>query len=221
MWWFMKCTMTLQMWTCMHTNLSNPIWHWFCGTVAQIFKGKKQKPNKCTTCGMHQCGIQTHFFQKNALQMQNATCKRLVYTIQWPLASTLHVGIRKWLFCPISPTWQNSINDWWWQHHWTDPQKKYWIHMKSNLEHAKKCQGGKGKKASSWQKNSTTWWLKTSKSLWRTSLHVTTLKKCNCEVTDSDSDSEYENYRMEDVSLDLKDVSACNNIALSDLGKPW
>ena len=36
MWWFTKGIMTLQMWTHMHTNLCEPVWHWFCGTVAQI-----------------------------------------------------------------------------------------------------------------------------------------------------------------------------------------
>ena len=50
--------------------------------------------------------------------------------------------------------------------------------------------------------------------------HMKTFKKCNREDTDSDSDSEYENYRMEDVGLDLKDVSASETIALSELRKP-
>ena len=50
--------------------------------------------------------------------------------------------------------------------------------------------------------------------------HMTTLKKRNCEDTDSDSDLENENYHMEDVGLDLKDVSASKTIALSDLRKP-
>ena len=47
-----------------------------------------------------------------------------------------------------------------------------------------------------------------------------TFKKCNRKDTDSDSDSEYENYHMEDVGLDLKDVSASKTIALSELHKP-
>ena len=50
--------------------------------------------------------------------------------------------------------------------------------------------------------------------------HMTTLKKRNCEDTNSDSDSENENYRMEDVGLDLKDVNASKTVALSDLRRP-
>ena len=50
--------------------------------------------------------------------------------------------------------------------------------------------------------------------------HMKTLKKCNCKDTNSDSDSENENYCMEDVGLDLKDVSASKTIALSDLHRP-
>ena len=51
-------------------------------------------------------------------------------------------------------------------------------------------------------------------------MHVTILKKSNCENTDSNSDLEYENYCMEGVGLDLKDISASETIALSDRGKP-
>ena len=47
-----------------------------------------------------------------------------------------------------------------------------------------------------------------------------TFKKRNREDTDSDSDLEYEHYRMEDVGLDIEDVSASKTIALSDLRKP-
>ena len=47
-----------------------------------------------------------------------------------------------------------------------------------------------------------------------------TFKKHNHEDTDSDSDSEYENYHMEDVGLHLRDVSASEIIALSELRKP-
>ena len=50
--------------------------------------------------------------------------------------------------------------------------------------------------------------------------HMTTLKKRNREDTDSDSDLKNENYRMEDVGLDLEDVSASETMALSDLRKP-
>ena len=50
--------------------------------------------------------------------------------------------------------------------------------------------------------------------------HMTTLKKCNREDTDGDNDLENENYRMEDVHLDLEDVSASKTMALSDLRKP-
>ena len=37
--------------------------------------------------------------------------------------------------------------------------------------------------------------------------HVETLKKCSHGDTDSNSDSENEHYRMEDVGLDLKEVN--------------
>ena len=47
-----------------------------------------------------------------------------------------------------------------------------------------------------------------------------TLKKRNREDTNSDSDLENENYRMEDVGLDLKDVNASKIFALSDLCRP-
>ena len=50
--------------------------------------------------------------------------------------------------------------------------------------------------------------------------HMTTLKKHNHEDTDSDNDLENENYHMEDVGLDLEDVSASKTMALSDLCKP-
>ena len=39
-----------------------------------------------------------------------------------------------------------------------------------------------------------------------------TFKKHNREDIDSDSDLEYENYRIEDVGLDLKDVNASKTI---------
>ena len=47
-----------------------------------------------------------------------------------------------------------------------------------------------------------------------------TLKKHNQEDTNSDSDSKHEYYRMEDVSLDLKDVNASETVALSNLCRP-
>ena len=47
-----------------------------------------------------------------------------------------------------------------------------------------------------------------------------TLKKCNHEDTDSDSDSKNENYCMEDVGLDLEDINASKTVALSDLHRP-
>ena len=58
---------------------------------------------------------------------------------------------------------------------------------------------------------------KSAKEIFET--HVTTLKKRNRKDTDSNSDSEYKKDRMEDVGLDLKDVSASETIALSDLCK--
>ena len=47
--------------------------------------------------------------------------------------------------------------------------------------------------------------------------HMKTLKMCNCEDTNSDSDSKHEHYCMEDVGVDLEDVNASETIALSDL----
>ena len=51
--------------------------------------------------------------------------------------------------------------------------------------------------------------------------HSKTLKKCNHENTDSDSDLEPEQYHMEDAGLDLEEVNVSENFALSDLcGRP-
>ena len=50
--------------------------------------------------------------------------------------------------------------------------------------------------------------------------HMKTLKKCNSEDTDSDSDSKHEFYHMEDVGIDLEDVNASKTVALSDLCRP-
>ena len=50
--------------------------------------------------------------------------------------------------------------------------------------------------------------------------HMTSLKKCNHEDTDCDSDSEHECYCMEDVGLDLKDVNEREILALSNLHRP-
>ena len=50
--------------------------------------------------------------------------------------------------------------------------------------------------------------------------HMKNLNKCNCEDINSKSDSEHENYCMEDVSLDLKDVNVSETFALSDLCRP-
>ena len=47
--------------------------------------------------------------------------------------------------------------------------------------------------------------------------HTKTLKKCNREDTNSDSDLEPEQYHMEDAGLDLKEVNVSENFALSDL----
>ena len=47
-----------------------------------------------------------------------------------------------------------------------------------------------------------------------------TLKKCNCEDTNSNSDSEHEYCCMEDVGLDLENVNASETVALSDLCRP-
>ena len=91
--------------------------------------------------------------------------------------------------------------------------------MKSNLEHAKKCQEWKAKKASSRKKNSTKMVTKnikkSVKEIFET--HMKTLKKCNHEDTNIDSNSENEYYRMEDVGFNLKDINASDTVALSNL----
>ena len=46
--------------------------------------------------------------------------------------------------------------------------------------------------------------------------HTKALKKCNCEDTNTNSDSEHEQYHMEDVGLDLKEDNVSENFALSD-----
>ena len=52
--------------------------------------------------------------------------------------------------------------------------------------------------------------------------HAKTLKKCNREDTNSDSDLEPEQYHMEEVSLDLEEVNVSENLALADLhGCQW
>ena len=50
--------------------------------------------------------------------------------------------------------------------------------------------------------------------------HIKTLKKCSREDTNSDSDLENEHYHMEDVGLDLEEVSVSETFALSDLCRP-
>ena len=47
--------------------------------------------------------------------------------------------------------------------------------------------------------------------------HTKTLKKRNCEDSNSNSDLEPEQYHMEEVRLDLKEVNVSENFALSDL----
>ena len=47
--------------------------------------------------------------------------------------------------------------------------------------------------------------------------HTKTLKKRNCEDTNSDSDLEPEQYHMEEVGLDLEEVNVSENLALADL----
>ena len=59
---------------------------------------------------------------------------------------------------------------------------------------------------------------KSEKEIFET--HMKTLKKCNRKDTDSNSDSENENYCMEDVGLDLEDINASKTVALSDLHRP-
>ena len=47
-----------------------------------------------------------------------------------------------------------------------------------------------------------------------------TLKKCNHEDTDSNSNSKHEYYCMEDVGLVLEGINASKTIALYDLHRP-
>jgi hypothetical protein len=46
------------------------------------------------------------------------------------------------------------------------------------------------------------------------------LGKHNCNETDSDIDSDHENYCMDDAGLDLEEVKVCEMHALSDLLTP-
>ena len=50
--------------------------------------------------------------------------------------------------------------------------------------------------------------------------YMKTFNKCNCEDTNSDSDSKHEYYCMEDVGVELEDINASKTIALSDLHRP-
>ena len=168
----------------MCTNLSNPIWHLFCGTVAQILtklkliitrngltaglakfnlmqlllkgkalqlfnkKGKKLGNQTNTHNAVCISVVSGHIFPKNALQVQSATCKRSIYTIQWSSASTSCIGISKTTILPYFPhkaEWHKRLV-------MTKSLKNYWICMKSDLGHAKKCQEWKAKKASSHDK---------------------------------------------------------------------
>ena len=49
--------------------------------------------------------------------------------------------------------------------------------------------------------------------------HMKTLKKCNHEDTNSNSDLEHENYCMDDISLDLKDINVSETLICADLHK--
>ena len=88
--------------------------------------------------------------------------------------------------------------------------------MKSDLECAKKCQEWKAKKASNCDeinKMVAESVKKSVKEIFKT--HMKTLKKRNCEDTNSNSDLKHEYYCMEDVSLDLEDINASETFALS------
>ena len=115
------------------------------GETLQLFN-KKVKSLKNQTNAQHAVCISVvsgHIFPKNALQKQCTICKRSVYTIWWPLASMLHIGIRKQLFCPISPTRWNGIKDWWWWNHWTDPQKSIKFIWKAILSMQRNAKNGR------------------------------------------------------------------------------
>ena len=99
--------------------------------------------------------------------------------------------------------------------------ENYQFHMKSNLEHAKKCQEWKAKKAPMQDEINemvAESVKKSVKEIFET--HVKTPKKCSRKDTDSDSDSENEHYHMEDVGLDLEDINVSETFALSDLCRP-
>ena len=92
--------------------------------------------------------------------------------------------------------------------------------VQTPAEHTKKCKEWKAKKAPTCNEinKMVAESVKTSvKEIFET--HMKTLKKCTCEDTNSDSDSEQEHYHMKDVGLDLKDINVSETFALSDLHK--
>ena len=85
-------------------------------------------------------------------------------------------------------------------------------------KHAKKCKEWKLKKAPTLNEINKMVVENVKKSVKEIfDAHAETLKKCNHEDTDSDSDLEPEQYHMEDVGLDLKEVNVSENLALADL----
>ena len=93
--------------------------------------------------------------------------------------------------------------------------------VQAPAEHAKKQKEWKAKKAPT--RNEIYEMVvesvkKSVKEIFKT--HMETLKKCSRGDTGSHSDLENEHYRMEDVSLDLKEVNVCETFALSDLRRP-
>ena len=93
--------------------------------------------------------------------------------------------------------------------------------MQTPVKHAKKYQEWKAKKAPTHDEINEMMSesvKKSVKEIFQT--HMKTLKKHSHEDTNSDSDSEHENYCMEDVGLDLKDINVSETFALSDLHRP-
>ena len=93
--------------------------------------------------------------------------------------------------------------------------------VQTPAEHAKKCKEWKTKKAPTHDEINemvAESVKKSVKEIFKT--HMKTLKKRNCEDTDINSDLENENYCMEDVGLDLKDINVSETFALSDLRRP-
>ena len=157
--------------------------------------------------------ISGHIFPKNAMQIQKlylhkvCLCNSMTiskYFVHWCQQNDYLA-----LFPPHDGAAQTISND-----------EIIELIYENILNHMKKHQEWKAKKATSCNEinEMVAESVKSVKEIFQT--HMKTLKKCNCEDANSDSGSEHENYHMDDVSFNLKDINVSETFALSDLLRP-